>query len=92
MFCGKSVEGEKIYHTKHYLLYNIRKLVEFYNHERKENDKITFYQMCEVIAQEKQILFQGKTPEDDCRCETCENGELFLEAIRSYFMKQNKRI
>ena len=34
--------------------------------------------MREVIAQEKQILFQGKTPEDDCWFETCENGELFL--------------
>ena len=47
--------------------------------------------MCEVIAQEKQILFQGKTPEDHCRCETCENGELFLEDIRSYFMKQKQK-
>ena len=47
--------------------------------------------MCEVIAQENQILFQGKTPEDDCRCETCENGEFFLEAIRSYFMKQKQK-
>ena len=47
--------------------------------------------MREVIAQEKQILFQGKTLEDDCRCETCENGELFLEAIRSYFMKQKQK-
>ena len=91
MYCGKSVEGEKICRAKHYLLYNIRELVEFYNHERKDNDKITFYQMREVIAQEKQILFQGKTLEDDCRCETCENGELFLEAIRSYFMKQKQK-
>ena len=91
MYCGKSAEGEKICHAKHYLLYNIRELVEFYNHDRKDNNKIT-YQMREAIAQEKQILFQGKTPEDDCRCETCENGELFFEAIRSYFMKQNKRI
>ena len=47
--------------------------------------------MHEMIAQEKQILIQSKTPEDDCRCETCENGELFLEAIRSYFMKQKQK-
>ena len=39
----------------------------------------------------KNIIFQGKTPEDDCRCETCKNGELFLEAIRSYFMKQKQK-
>ena len=77
MHCRKSVKGEKIYCAKHYLLYNIRELVEFYNHEHKDNDKIT--------------LFQGKTSEDDCRCKTCENGELFLEAIRSYFMKQKQK-
>ena len=68
-------------------MYNIRELVGFYNHEHKDNDKITD-QIHEMIAQEKQILIQSKTPEDDCRCETCENGEFFLEAIRSYFMKQ----
>ena len=47
--------------------------------------------MPEVIAQEKKILFQGKTPDDDCRCEICDNGELFLKAIRSYFMKQKAK-
>ena len=40
--CRKSVEGEKIYRAKDYLLYNIRERAEFYNHERKDNDKITF--------------------------------------------------
>ena len=39
----------------------------------------------------KNIVFQGKIPEDGCRCETCKNGELFLEAIRSYFMKQKQK-
>ena len=34
VLCGKLVEGEKIYCAKHYLLYSIKELVEFYNHER----------------------------------------------------------
>ena len=91
MYCGKSVEGEKIYRAKHYLFYNIKELVELYNDEHGDDDKTTYYQMREVITQEKHFLFQGKTPEDDCRCETCENGELFLEAIRSIFTKQKEK-
>ena len=58
MYCAKSVEGETIYCARPCLLYNIKELVESYNDEHSDSDKITFYHMHEVIGPEKQILFQ----------------------------------
>ena len=43
VYCGKSVEGEKTYHARHHLLVIIKECVEYYNAERRGNDKITFY-------------------------------------------------
>ena len=34
---------------------------------------------------------QGKTPEEDSRCETCENAELFLQSIKVYFNKEKQK-
>ena len=52
----RKVCSRKIYRAWHYSLYNIKEIVELYNDECRDNDKITFYKMCEVIAQQKQIL------------------------------------
>ena len=34
---------------------------------------------------------QEKTTEDDCRYETCENAELFLQSIKVYFNKEKQK-
>ena len=44
--------------------------------------------MREIVLSEKHLLNQSKTPEDDCRCETCENGEFFLEVVKNYLVKE----
>ena len=45
----------------------------------------------EINSSEKHIDFQSKTLEDDCRCKTCENCELFLQALKKYFFKQKQK-
>ena len=87
-YCGKS-NGTKIYRSKHYLLYSYHELVSLYNEENEE--KVTYHQVREIITSEKHLIMQGKTPEDDCRCETCENAELFLQSIHHYFDKEKRK-
>ena len=87
-YCGKS-DGVKVYRAKHYLLYTFNELVSLYNEEN--DDEITYHQIREIVAGENHLVVQGKTPEDDCRCETCENGELFLEAVKRYFTKEKQK-
>ena len=87
-YCGKS-NGIKIYRLKHYLLYTNNELVSLFN--EKNGEKVTYYQVKEIIASEKHLVMQGKTPEDDCRCETCENAELFLQSIKVYFNKEKQK-
>ena len=86
-YCGKS-NGIKIYRLKHYLLYTYNELVSLFN---EKNEEVTYYQVKEIIASEKHLVMQGKTPEDDCRCETCENAELFLQSIKVYFNKEKQK-
>ena len=79
--------GIKIYCPKHYLLDTYNKLVSLFN---KENEKkVMYYQVREIIPSEKHLVMQGKTSEDDCRCEAFENAELFLQSVKVYFNKDN---
>ena len=86
--CGKS-NGIKIYQPKHHLLYTYNELVSLLNEENEE--KITYCQVREIIASEKHLVMQGKTPEDDHRCETCENAELFLQSVKVYFHEEKQK-
>ena len=85
VYCGKN-NGKSVYRPKHYLLHNMRELVSLYNKDNTKN--ITYCQMQEIVLSEKHLLNQSKSPEDDCRCETCENGELFLEVVKNYLVKE----
>ena len=80
VYCGKSEDRKKMFKPKHYLLHTIREVVAAYNEEHQE--PITYYQMRDVIANERNIVTQALTPDDNCRCEMCENDELLLEAIK----------
>ena len=57
-YCGKS-NGINIYQPKHYLLYTYNHLVSLFNEENEE--KVTYYQIREIIASEKHLVMQGKT-------------------------------
>ena len=74
-----------MFKPKHYLFHTIRKVVAAQNKEHQE--PITYYQVRDVIANERNIVTQALTPVDHCRCEMCENGELLLEAIKLHFRK-----
>ena len=47
--------------------------------------------MRDVIANERNIVTQALTPDDDCQCEMCKNGELLLEAIKLQFSKAEQQ-
>ena len=87
-YSGKSSDI-KIYQPKHYLLYTYNKLLSLFNEENEE--KVSYSQVREIIASEKDLVMQGNTPEDDCRCETCENSELFLQSTEVYFNKEKQK-
>ena len=36
-------------------------------------------------------MTQALTPDDDCQCEMCKNGELLLEAIKLQFSKAEQQ-
>ena len=82
VYCGREESGEKIYKSKHYLLWPIREGVVMFNEEN--SDAINYKQIQQVISTEKHILKVGEKNKDDCRCEKCENTELLLAAIKRY--------
>ena len=53
--------------------------MSLYNNDNDE--KTTYYKVRDVANSERQIVSQGNTPDDDCRCETCENSQLLLDAV-----------
>ena len=62
--------------------------MSLYNEESEE--KTSYYKVRDVVNTEKQFILQGDTPDDDCRCETCENSQLLLHAIKSYLKQIQK--
>ena len=43
---------------------------------------LTYYTLQKIVSEQKHFIHVGKTAEDDCRCEKCENNELLLTAIK----------
>ena len=58
-----------------------------YNFEN-ESDPITYYALQKVVKENKHIKTSYEYPSDDCRCEHCENVELFLAAMLRHLRKQ----
>jgi len=88
VYCGKDENGNSQYKSRRYLLYSILEIVALFNEENEE--KVTYHKVREVINNEKEIIFQGDTPDDDCRCETCENAQLLLDAVKSKLRHSEK--
>ena len=36
------------------------------------------------------MILQDKKPDNDCRCEVCDNAELLLDAAKTYLQKNEK--
>ena len=56
----------------------------------EQDDQITSYTVQKLISAEKQLMQSSRTPEDDWRCEKCENVELLLKAIKTSLNKARK--
>ena len=83
--------GDKIYKSKHYLLWTFKELVELYNTDHDDgSDGISYYFFRSTVKAEKPIFKVSDTAEDDCRCEKCEKLELLLIGIRRAIHKKNK--
>ena len=83
--------GDKIYKSKHYLLWTFKELVELYNTDHDDgSDGISYYFLRSTVKAEKPIFKVSDTAEDDCRCEKCKNLELLLIGIRRAIHKKNK--
>ena len=83
-------DGVKIYKAKHYLLNSLREIVSLYNEEHADEKPTTYYQVRDIVEMEKHLILQDKKPDDDCRCEVCENAELLLDAAKTYLKKNEK--
>ena len=91
VYCGKNEMGDKIYKSKHYLLWTFKELVEQYNADRDDgSDEISYYFLRSTVEAEKHIFKVSDTTEDDCCCKKCENLELLLIGIRRAIHKENK--
>ena len=43
---------------------------------------LTYYTLQKIVSEQKHFIYAGKTAEDDCRCEKCENNELLLTTVK----------
>ena len=87
IYCGKDEYGNRTYKFKQYLLWTFREIVEQFNNEH--NDKITYHVVQQTVKSTKYIIKIADIPEDDCRCERCENAELLLMGINWSLKEQN---
>ena len=74
---GKDVTGERIYKAKHYLRWTFDEIVAMYNEDNPE-DKVSYYRKQKLVKENKYLKTIQEKPDDDCRCESCENVELIL--------------
>ena len=85
VYIDKDENGESQFRCRHYMLWTLKEIVSIFNSEH--DDQITYYTVQKIISEEKHLLQSTRTPEDDCRCEKCENAELLLKAIKTSLNK-----
>ena len=66
-YCGKNNSGDKIYKSKHYLLWTIQDMVELFNIENSL-EKVSYDAVQQIIKNEKHLFKIGESKDDDCRC------------------------
>ena len=65
VYCGKNNGGDKIYKSKHYLLWTIQDMVELFNIENPLQ-KVAYYVVQQIIKNEKHLFKIGESKDDDC--------------------------
>ena len=90
VYIGKDENRESQYQPHHYIFWTFKEIVSMFNSEH--DDQITDYTGQKIISHEKHLLQSAWTPEDDCRCEKCENVEFLLKAIKTSLNKAGKNI
>ena len=70
------------------MLWTLKEIVSMFNSEH--DDQISYYTVQKIISEGKHLLQSARTPEDDYRCEKCENVELLLKAIKTGLNKAGK--
>ena len=70
------------------MLLTFKEIVSMFNSEH--DGQITYYVVQKIISEEKHFLQSAQTPEDNCRCEKCENVEVLLKAIKTSLNKAGK--
>ena len=78
--CEKDLNGESVYKPKHYLLWMLNEILNQFDPD--ESFILTYYTLQKIVSEQKHIIHVGKTAEDDCHCEKCENNELLLTALK----------
>ena len=84
--CGKNDWGDKIYKSKHYILWTIQGMVELFNIENPL-EKVPYYVVHQIIKNKKHLFKIGESKDDDCRCKKCENVELLPSGIKQSLKK-----
>ncbi|KAJ8047025.1 hypothetical protein HOLleu_05901 [Holothuria leucospilota] len=88
VYVGKSVDGERQYHAKHYLLWYIKEIVPMMNEEIQkqfqpdEQFKVSYGSRVRFIKPISYMRYRDDMPETTCTCEYCENLELILSAVK----------
>ena len=65
---------------RHYHLWTYKDIFGLYSSENEL--QITYHTIQKIVSEEKHFLSASSTPEDDCRCEKCENLELLLHSVK----------
>ena len=91
VYLGKDDQGMKIFREKHYLRWTIDEAVSMYNIGKEEDDQVSRYRIHKVASKNKHIKFAAEKPDDDCRCEQCENVDLILDSIHNVLKRENER-
>ena len=72
--------SENFFKAHHYPLWIYKVIVCLYNSENEL--QITYHIIQTTVSEQKHFLSASSTPEDDYRCEKCENVELLLHSVK----------
>ena len=91
VYVGKDERGESIYRAKHFLRWTLDEILSMYNDGKDDCDTVSYYRVQKVVSQTKHLKLASEKPDDDCRCEQCENVELILDSIYKTLRKEDER-
>lgn len=91
VYIGKNDTGESMYKPKHYLRWTLDEIVSMFNTEKEDDAKVSYYRVNKVASVNKHIKLSSEKPDEDCRCEMCENVDLLLDVISKTLRRENEK-